>query len=168
MPQGTGDGANDMPHCGITLHKLKPPTNFCMSWLNPADVIGRVVCVYWDGDERWFDARVQDADGQNLSIFYYADSTAETTPSDELQFVLWSKIVAAKVKGHPWWPATVQDYSDHPGNTRERNKQTAGQICCKFFGDDSVAWLKPKDVKPFETLSENTKVHSKQLYTPHC
>eukprot|EP00879_Flechtneria_rotunda_P017339 GHRR01018163.1.p1 GENE.GHRR01018163.1~~GHRR01018163.1.p1 ORF type:complete len:1141 (+),score=450.05 GHRR01018163.1:168-3590(+) len=61
-----------------------------------------------------------------------------------------SKVVWARVKGYPWWPAQVLSKAaakQHLGNVTHKSKTDAPVI---FFGTSEIAWIGGKDVASWE------------------
>ncbi|XP_076952924.1 uncharacterized protein LOC143626861 [Bidens hawaiensis] len=56
-------------------------------------------------------------------------------------------IVWAKVKDYPWWPAQIFD----PSSSTDKAKKYSNKkgLLVGYFGDQSFAWNKPSNIKPF-------------------
>ncbi|XP_076947036.1 uncharacterized protein LOC143618843 [Bidens hawaiensis] len=56
-------------------------------------------------------------------------------------------IVWAKVKNYPWWPAQIFD----PSSSTDKAKKYSNKkgLLVGYFGDQSFAWNKPSNIKPF-------------------
>ena len=59
---------------------------------------------------------------------------------------LIGEIVWAKIRGYPWWPATVSEINDE-------NKEK--KYICNFIGDNSHASLFKRDLAKFEKELDN-------------
>ncbi len=63
--------------------------------------------VLWDDDETWYDATVLEYRDGLHKVRYHDDGLEEWLNFDVEQVVVGTRVVWAKVKGHPWWPAKV-------------------------------------------------------------
>ena len=68
---------------------------------------------------------------------------------------LIGEIVWAKIRGYPWWPATVSEINDE-------NKEK--KYICNFIGDNSHASLFKRDLAKFEKELDNFSQTKKKIY----
>ena len=61
-------------------------------------------------------------------------------------------VVWAKVRGYPWWPATVKAACDPFGVKAKKDKKKSVQA--RFFGTDQLCGVKICDLKPFDPEAE--------------
>lgn len=125
-------------------------------WESPEGLaVGMRVQHFFDLDGEWFSGRILrfDAAKQLHHISFDADNTTLDVKLDEEMILVETQVVWARVKGHPFWPASEWRWTEktvgHGGfDLQGRGK---GGHYVIFFGTEQRGWCSSDNVVPFAT-----------------
>ncbi len=96
--------------------------------------------VLWDDDAVWYDATVLEYRDGLHKVKYHDDGLEEWINFDGEQIAVVTRVVWAKVKGHPWWPAKVRATLAWAAAARSAHNWLAGPFFLLPFLFFSRGW----------------------------